>query len=190
MGKRQPQHHVTQQQHYQPPRDPDAMEVDRIYVRRTASAPRENPTGAPRALRHGQTCYICRHKGHYAKECPNRRATIVSRSGPGDQSISAAQPRRWANSRLRTYTQVTEETRSTPGQQSRERVNIGHIDQEPLPQTRATLPRSRPGNQSHGNYNGTRHSDNGNNYGTQYSNYGQTTMAPRSGPGYQSYGNN
>jgi Retrotransposon gag protein len=180
LGKQRPQHHITtqQQQHYQPPRDPDAMEVDRIYIRRAAFAPGGNPTSAPRALRHGQTCYICRHKGHYAKECPNKRATIESRSRPGDQSINAAQPRRWANSRLRTYTQVTEETRNTPGQQSREPTSIGHIDQTPLPQTRATLPRSGPGYQSHGNYHGTR-----------YSNYGQTTTEPRSGPGHQNNGN-
>ena len=164
LGGRQPPRHIhIPQQYYQPPRNPNAMEVNIIETRHAyRPVPPETTTCAPKVLQHGQTCYVCRKKGHYAKDCPNKRATTtLSRSRPGDQSINAAQPRQWANSRLRTPPPTTEISRSTPGHQSTGNTTIRQCANGPLPRQMTTLPWSRPGYQSNGNYNSTRQSING-----------------------------
>jgi Zinc knuckle len=151
---------MTTQQHYQLQRvDPNAMEVDLVDT--YTPAPRKITTLTPKALQHGQTCYLCRKKGHYAKDCPyGTRATTVSWSAPGDQSINTAQPCRWANSRLRTTPPTTQISWSTPGYQSTGNTTTKQYTNGPLLQTTTTLPRSRPGYQSHRNNHDTQQLDN------------------------------
>jgi Zinc knuckle len=167
------------------------MEVDIVNAQRAyRPTPRETTINAQKALRHRQTCYVCRKKGHYAKECPMKRATtIISRSGPGDQSINNAQPRKWANSRLRT-TRTVDISWSKPGYQNNgyNTKKIGQHTNGPLPQT-TFLPQSELGYQNNGQYNETQHSDNG--YDNEYMAPRQwtTDTLSRSGSGYQSNGN-
>jgi Zinc knuckle len=205
LGGRQPLHHVKPQQQYQPQHDPDAMEVNIIETRHAYQPTlQETTTRAPKTRRHGQTCYVCRKKGHYAKDCPNRGAiTTAPWSRPGDQSISYAQLRRWTNSRLRTTPQVAEVSRSTPNHQTIGNTMTRQYTHGPLPQTMTTLPWSGPGYQSNRTCYSTRQSNNGtpqnnvprsrlgyqsnrNHYGTQQSVNGTTqNNVPMAPPSYR-----